>query len=114
MSVPPANMRLVPAASVSSAIASPSEDGASYLSEFIILPDIWNFVLSRLTCGPGAFTAAECFISGGLARTPTTCSTRRYAESQNRTVVPAPLAGIHVFLSGFSKQNVDGRDEPDS
>ena len=28
------------------------------------------------------------------------------------TVMPALVAGIHVFLSGFGKQGVDGRDKP--
>jgi hypothetical protein len=28
------------------------------------------------------------------------------------TVMPALVAGIHVFLPGVSKQGVDGRDEP--
>jgi hypothetical protein len=40
MSVPLARMRLVPDALDSNAIASPSEDGASYLSEFISLPEV--------------------------------------------------------------------------
>src|SRR5438552_1614936 len=38
-SVPPARTRLVPDARASNAMASPSEDGASYLSEFIPLPE---------------------------------------------------------------------------
>ncbi len=28
------------------------------------------------------------------------------------TVMPALVAGIHVFLPAFSKKGVDGRDKP--
>jgi len=53
------------------------------------------------------YQSGKCGESGAAAATG---GTGRSATSP--PVMPALVAGIHVFLSGLSKQGVDGRDKP--